>query len=803
MTGRTMALAARAPLVVAACIALAGCMSKAERIESGLRKGAQFVAASDWDKASIEARNVLQIDPKNAGAFLIAAQVEDGKDAFRNAFANYSKVVELKPDSIDGRLGLARLYLLAGDPPHAEPLIAGVLATDAGNVRARALDAALHLKRNDKAGALARADDIMKSDQPLAVESGLILGGLYVNAQQVDTSLSVLDKALASHPHDVRLLEMAAEVAQSGQPDAAHLARSAGYYATAAAASPKDDALWRNWATMLIRRKDDQQAEAVLHRAIDADPDNPARTIALLKFTAVFRDPAQAEKGFEAAIDAHPKSDELRFALADFYVSEKRIDDAVHVLQAIADDHANTQAATNAKGQLAALWMEQGKTDQVRTVLADLLKANPRDAAGLVLRSRLEIGGGDYAAAVADLRSAAKDRAGSLEVAELLAKAHHLAGDPQLAREALADAVKFSPGDARAHLMLAADMAQTHETQAASSEVDAAIKADPQNLAARRMKVELALAAGDGPGADDAARDIVAAFPKNPVGHLLRARALALQKKLPAALAEDDAAAALVPADPEPRIAAVTVLVEQRRYADANTRIDAIAAANANSALARELRGELALAMGDLPRAEVSFRQLVALPDAPPTAYKNLAAVRVSRKNLAGAIEVLDAGEKRWPNDVALPAARAEWLGRAGRTDDAIAVYEGILKRVPDSELAANNLAYVLVQTRRGDQPSLDRALQLTHRFATSSQPGYVDTMGLVQYRLGHFAQAADMLARAASLAPNDVTVQLHYGMALVRKGDVQQGSEIVRKALGAKVPLADQDEAQALLARS
>ncbi len=59
------------------------------------------------------------------------------------------------------------------------------------------------------------------------------------------------------------------------------------------------------------------------------------------------------------------------------------------------------------------------------------------------------------------------------------------------------------------------------------------------------------------------------------------------------------------------------------------------------------------------------------------------------------------------------------------------------------------------------------------------------------------------MLGRAATLAPDNAGVQLHYGMALYRKGDLQQGAQLVRKALAGKTPLADQDEAQALIARS
>ena len=791
----------RALLAAACCIALAGCSTKAQRIESGLRKGAQYVANAEWDKASVEARNVLQMDPKNAGAFLIAAQVEDGKDQFRNAFANYSKVIELKPDSVEARLAMARLYLLSGDADNARRLVAPVLAADPQNLRAMTLDAAMHMRRGETPLATAEADRIAKSGQPLPVDIALALAGLYFNAKAPDAAAGVLDKAIEAHPTDVRLLEMAAEVAQSRGADAAQLALADGYYKRAVAAAPGNGALWRRWADMHLRRNETAQAQSILQQSAAAEPDNMKRAVVLLQFKSVFGDKAAVEKDFLAEIEAHPKSADLKFALADFYRQQKRADAAVRILQGVADQPGDVPASTLARAKLATLWMEQGRKDQARTVLADLLKSNPRDATGLVLRGRLEIADGNLPAAIADLRSAAKDRPGSIEVTELLARAHNLAGEPQLAREVLADAVKFNAADANAHMLLAADMARTREFAAAVSEVDAAIKADPTSLAAHQMKAELALETNDHAAAEAEAREIETRFPTDPAGHLLHGRVLAAQGKFPAALAQYDAAAAQAPGSPEPRIAAVGLLATQRRFAEASARIEAIRKANPNSALARQMRGELALAMNDPAQAQAAFAELVALPGAPVSAYKNLAAVMVARGHLDDAFAVIDQGQKAWPGDVTLAAARAEWLGRAGRIDEAIATYEGILQRAPDSDLAANNLAYVLAQSKR-DKASLDRALQLANRFASSSQPGYVDTLGLVQYRLGLYDQAATLLGRAASMAPADAGLQLHYGMALYKVGDVQQGTAILRKALAVRPPLADHDEAQALLGR-
>ena len=793
---------ARALFISTACVALAGCTSKAQRIESGLRKGEQYVANAEWDKASVEARNVLQMDAKNAGAFLISAEVEDGKGSYRNAFANYNKVVELNPASIDGRLGLVRIYLLSGDLDKPQALIDAVLAGEPQNTRAQTLKAALTARQGKRVEAVAQADRIVDGGLVLAPDSSMTLAGLYFNDQAFDKALAVLDRALAATPQDVRLAQMAAETALAAPAGSPAAARAAGYYARATVVAPQNDSLWRDWATMLVRQHDLAQAETVLRQAVKLAPDSSPRRLALLAFTATFRDKQQAEKDYQAAIEAHPKDTDVLFAFADFLHAQKRSEDAAKALQALVGAGKDTPAGVSARGQLAALAMEGGKPEDARKILADLLKSNPRDATGLLLRGRLELADGDARSAVIDLRSAAKDKPGSSEIAGLLARAHRLAGDPQLAREALADVVKFNPDDAKAHLLLAADMAQTREYAAALPEIDAALKAGPGNIGAHQMKVEVALSAGDFAAAEEAARVTETQFPTNPVGHLMHGRVLAVQKKAAPALAQYDEAARLAPTDPQPIVAAVGLLTAQRQYPTALQRVDALQAAHPTSALARQMRGEIALAMGNLPLAADMFEQLVKVPGAPVQAYKNLAAVMVARNDLAGALALFQRGEQANPNDLTLPAARAEYLGRAGRVDDAIALYEQILQRAPGNEVAANNLAYVLAQSRR-DQPSLQRALALANRFQASSEPGYIDTLGLVQYRLGRYDLAAALLERARTLAPNDAGVQLHYGMALYRKGDVEAGAGLLRKALGTKPPLPDHDEAAALLART
>src|SRR5262249_40246695 len=120
--------------------------------------------------------------------------------------------------------------------------------------------------------------------------------------------------------------------------------------------------------------------------------------------------------------------------------------------------------------------------------------------------------------------------------------------------------------------------------------------------------------------------------------------------------------------------------------------------------------------------------------------------------------------------------------------------YDALLAKAPDDEAANNNLAYLLVESR-GDTASLQRALQLTGRFAESRNPSYLDSLGWVHYRLGDYAKAVPLLHRAVILQPRSALYSSHLGMALVKSGETQRGQEVLRKVLSAQADVAHLDE--------
>jgi cellulose synthase operon protein C len=529
-------------LLLAIAVTLTACAGKEGRIESGLTKGAEFVRQSDWDKAGVEVRNVLQIDPKNARAYLIAAQVSEGQREPKRAYGQYQKALELKPDLLQAKTGLARLYLFVGDLVRAQASVREVLAAEPANVVARTLQAAILAREGKTTEALAQAKQVMAEGKTTA-DTSLLVAGLHANQHEWPQALAVVEAALKSEPRHLGLLQAAMELAAANPRDDALADKAVGFFRRATAEAPKSHELWLAWARYHLGRQEVDKAEAVLRTAIKAQPEDGKRTLALVEFLQTARGVDAAEKQYLQSITDKPRDMALRFGLVNLYRGTSRPAQAQKLLQEIIDTSDDVPNVVAARTQLAAYRLAAGKRDEASALLVQVLKANPRDSAALVLRARLQMQAGNPRDAVADLRAALRDQTGASEIVQLLAQAHRSAGEPQLARDALDEAVKARPEDPTLRALLAADMADAKDFKSALNEVDAGLKAAPQATPLYDLKVQLALAQNDPALALKTLEQLKAQRPGDAIGPLRMGQFLASQKRYDAALkAYDDAA---------------------------------------------------------------------------------------------------------------------------------------------------------------------------------------------------------------------------------------------------------------------
>ena len=130
---------------------LAGCGGAEERKAKYLERGKAYFEEQNYEKAAVEFKNVLQIDPKTAAPYYYLGRIAEQDQDWRKAFGYYGKAVELDPELIDARVHLGRFYLLAGDMEKSSEQADEVLKREPANADAQVLRASL-LMRQEKAG---------------------------------------------------------------------------------------------------------------------------------------------------------------------------------------------------------------------------------------------------------------------------------------------------------------------------------------------------------------------------------------------------------------------------------------------------------------------------------------------------------------------------------------------------------------------------------------------------------------------------------------------------------------------------
>ncbi len=141
------------------------------------------------------------------------------------------------------------------------------------------------------------------------------------------------------------------------------------------------------------------------------------------------------------------------------------------------------------------------------------------------------------------------------------------------------------------------------------------------------------------------------------------------------------------------------------------------------------------------------------------------------------------AGLQRRPGDNALRLQLALLLEADGRADEAIAVYDELVRDDPTSTVAANNLASLLSE-KGNDAAALERAYAIAQRFQNSEVPQFQDTLGWIHYLRGEHVLALPMLRDAAQRLPQYGLVQYHYGMVLKALDQGALSAETLEKAI-------------------
>ena len=763
----------RRVIPVVAVLLLAACGGPEARKAQALEEGRTFLEAGNLEKARIEMRNVLQIDPNDVEARYLSGVIAEELNNMRQAAGHFAAALDIDASHGPSRAKLATIHVMAGLPGEAVRIIEEGLETSEEKAPLLAVRGAAYaqLGRVDEAMTDAR---VALEEDPANEQAIALLAGTLSSRDLNDEAIAVLDDGIELLPASIDLRLARATVAEKvGALDDARQ-----QYITVLAAAP-DTAIYRlQFAAFHQRNGDDAAAEALLRESIDIDPSTESvrRLVGFLQSTYGRE---RAEEELKARADDDPA---MRLMLADFYGGGQQFDQARESYQEILDTAAASPEAQTAMARLAALEIQEGNTDAGAALIDKVLGQNPRAAEALLVRAELALTDRRPDDAIVDLRMLVRDDPEVISYHTGLARAYLQKGQTTLAEEALRDAVRAEPNNLEGRIELSRFLARNGKPDVADDLIRSVIIRQPDNLAARDTAVRIAITRGDWQAALDRATAITEIAPEAASGYYLSGTAQDGLGNRTLARASYLQALDLDPTHAESLTAFSRIAVPAGDVGEVFERLDAVPADAPNRTVIDHLRAEVLISQERPSEAREILEAAIAERPDWWMLYRTLSRT-LPPENTVERATILEQGFAATGAPVALGLELATLQESMGRYEAAISTYEKMIEMNASSDLLFNNLA-MLLATHRTDAASLDRAQQMTQQFQATDNPAFLNTFGWTRLKGGQVDAALPALRQAVNLQPNSAILRYHLGVALMESGDMTEARAELARAL-------------------
>jgi tetratricopeptide (TPR) repeat protein len=668
----------RVAFAVALAAAIAGCSNSDARKRAYYERGLQLFHQGDLASARIEMRNVLQIDPKHAPAWLALGQIEELSGDAREALEAYAQAIRLVPRHADARTRHAQFLASAGEIEQAQQDVEVALRASPSHPDALTLRGSLRQIQGDAAGAVADALAGL-ARRPGHPGASMLLAISLLDTGRVAEARQLLEAQVAAHRDDVDLpLLLGRARDRTGDVDGAVAALR-----EALARAPDRLDVRRGLGRYLVAVGRGEEAKRLLREGSGSAHGIEALGSDLVDLLAQTEGAKSALAELALLLAQSPDATELRLKVARLYGAALEPARAEPVYREIISRAPRSRHAERARLELASLLAGLGRSDAGREVLDDQLGVQPRHVEALTARARLALRQGEADRASADLRAVLGKRPGDASAHRLLAEAHQLKGDARAATAELERAIVSAPDDPEAYLALADLHLRAGRPERALDVVNRLLHRRP-GAAAAQADALAQVPAGQWGSLDDAARCLMETRPDDPLGHYLEG--LLLQRR-----GEPEVSARPFRTALELRPDSVGPLVGLARSLLTSDGPDAVDGAADLLSL-----GDLELEAGRLDNARQIFRQVIRFAPELRRAYDRLAGVLIRQGALAEAVAVLRAGLAVTGGHATVARRIADLHGRLGNGQTTPGRYDAIVDRYPTFEGLDGALAVLL-----------------------------------------------------------------------------------------------------------
>lgn len=757
---------------------MAACSSPTEKAEKFYQNGVEQLEKGELAKARIEFQNAVQIKDKMVSAWYGLAKVAEAEGDFSKLYGLLNKVVELDSKHVEAKVKLGRLLLVGGKVDEALENANAALALTPQDPAAQALKAATLLKLGDAKAALELANSILAA-HPNYVEALMILAMERIGAGDSEKAIGYLDQGIVQNEKNIAMqlmkVQALSNLNKTDDVIAIHK-KLIDFY-------PDSNELKLSLADIYRKNGKMDETEALLREIVKLNPSDIKYASTLVGFIYSTKGAESAKKELETQVSNNPKNFDLKFSLVNFYNETNQKQLAETLLNDIAQKEADNANGSKAKAMLATIALEKGDKKRSGELIEEVLSKDKNNEQALLLKAGILLENNKIDDAIAALRIVTRETPNSSRALLLLAKAHEMVGGAALAEEHYFKAFQTSKFSSQFGVPYAQYLAKQNQLPRAEKVVEDILVQHPGDTAALQLLAQFKLSQGDLAGAQKVADDIRKFGNDQNLSEKIMGVVFAAKKDYASSISSFKRAYEASPNDMQPIASLVKAYLLAGKTKEASAFLESVLKANPKNVNAKLLQSQLLMASGDKAKATVNFNEL--MTDAPESieAYQQLAIMHVRDNQLIEAEKVIKMGLAKVPNSFALQLSLTGLYELTGRYDDAIALYEAMLKQQPNAEVVINNYASLLTD-RKSDKKSHEHAYELAQRFKNSEIPQFKDTLGWAAYRLGKHDEALALMQDASKKMPNAPIFNYHLGKIYLAKSDKANAKKEFEKVL-------------------
>lgn len=781
-------------LLTLATFVLFSCGGAEERKAVYLEKARLSIESGNLEKARVELKNVLQIDPKDSEAYFHLGKVYEQLNEYRKAYENYLKVESINPELLENQARLGRIYLLlANEPDKAQQKIDFILAKEPDNAEGLLLKAAVMLRNRKTDEAIKIAKGIIARNST-HIESVAFLASLQMRNNEISEAIALLDTALQSNRNNEKLNRLLALALVADK----NYERAEMLFKDFVKRNPDNTTGYNNLAAFYKQINDIAKAEKTLRASIDNKATDEKRILTLIKFIKDSRNTDAAIKELELFVETRSRPGKLQISLAELFIINGDKESAVKILKRVINNFSEDATGVSARIMLAALYLSQDDVDRAAEVIDDAISVSPNDPDVNFLRAKISVSNSDMETAIISLRIVTKEMPENIEAFFLLANIYQLEGNVEQAKNTLTRAYEKNRTNAAVLLRLAQHYL-ARDVNLAEKIIDHYNTIKGKNYDGLLIKSDILNQRKKHAEAYEMAKTLIDYFPDKPGGYLqaMPYYGVTNDKKSAVSLLEEGY---LATSDNRRLLLLLTAFqVEDKKFDLVVNRIKMELDSSVDDIDLKILLAKVYMVKNNADAAEVLLVEAIAIKPSIEEPYLLLSQIYQSKKDFHAVQAILVEGSENIASSVKILLRLASSYEKEGAYKKAIDVYRGLYQSHPENLIIVNNLASLL-SDHGNNKNDLKEAKALVEKLKKSDQPVFLDTIGWVYYKRGNYVKAINYLTQVVDKMPEVNIFNYHLGMAYKLSGDKMQAKTYLKKSLADNKQFKEKELAAAAL---